>query len=80
LFKYDGSHIINEKNGKAVDVAGGNDKENQNIQMWKRHEGLNQQWDIVYVKDMPEETKKGDVNPEFGFKVDTPFYIVSKMA
>jgi len=63
-----------------MDVSSAKDAENQNIQVWKKHSGLNQQWDIIYVDEMPEETKKGDVNEDFGFKVDTPFYIVSKMA
>jgi len=47
--------------------------------MWNKHNGLNQQWDIVYVKDMPDEPKKGEMNKDFNLKVDTPFHIVSKL-
>jgi len=77
LFKYDGSHICNEKEGKCMDVSGANDNENVNIQMWKRHNGLNQQWDIVYAKDMKPDPKKGEMNTDFGFRVETPFHIVT---
>ena len=35
-------------------------------------------WDIVYVDDMPKDLKKGDVS-DFGFKIETDFYIVSAM-
>ena len=48
--------------------------------MWKKHNGLNQKWDIVYVKDMKPEPKKGEMNEDFGFKVEIPFHIVTKMA
>jgi hypothetical protein len=34
-----------------MDVSGAKDRENQSIHMWKRHNGLNQQWDIVYVDE-----------------------------
>jgi len=48
--------------------------------MWNKHSGVNQQWDIIYVKDMPEDPKKGEWNKDFGFKVDMTFHIVSKLA
>jgi hypothetical protein len=79
MFRYQGAQIVNEK-GKAMDVQGGHDSENRNILMWNKHKGLNQQWDIIYVKDMPAEPKKGEMNTDFNFKVDTTFHIVSKMA
>ena len=78
MFRYQGSHLVNEK-GKAMDVQGGSDTENRNILMWNKHNGKNQQWDIVYVKDMPSEPKKGELNPAFGFYVERPFYIQSKL-
>jgi len=35
-------------------------------------------WDIIYVKDyQKDDLKKGDMNNDFGFRVDTDFYIVS---
>jgi len=63
-----------------MDVQGNHDSENRNVLMWNRHNGLNQQWDIIYVKDMPAEPKKGEWNKDFNFMVDTTFHVVSKMA
>ena len=60
-----------------MDVSGNRDAENQNIHMWNKHNGLNQQWDIVYVDEMPAEYKKGELNKEFGLYVERPFYVVS---
>jgi hypothetical protein len=34
-------------------------------------------WDIVYVKDMPKDLKDGEVDEDFGFRVNKDFYIVS---
>lgn len=47
--------------------------------MWNKHKGINQQWDIIYVSDMPPEPKKGELNTDFGFYVQRPFHIVSQM-
>lgn len=62
-----------------MDVSGAKDAENQNIHMWKKHNGDNQKWDILYVKDMKAEPKKCEMNTDFGFKVDCPFHVVSKL-
>jgi len=37
-------------------VSGNQDKENRNVIVWNRHNGLNQQWDIVYADS---QTTKG---------------------
>jgi hypothetical protein len=42
LFKYDNGAIVNVKDGRALDVSGNHDRENQNIVMFKRHNALNQ--------------------------------------
>lgn len=42
LFKYDKGAIVNVKDGRAMDVSGNHDRENQNIVMFKRHNALNQ--------------------------------------
>jgi hypothetical protein len=69
---------VNER-GLVMDVHGGHDQENRNIIVWKRHKGLNQQWDIVYVDEAKPEPKKGEMSPQWGFVVERPFYIVSQM-
>jgi len=44
----------------------------------KKHGKINQQWEIVYVEDW-SEPKKGEMNTDFGLKVDTDFFIESQM-
>jgi hypothetical protein len=63
-----------------MDVSGGRDNNGQNIHMWKKHRGINQQWDLIYVDEMPAEPKKCEMNKDFNFKVDCDFHIVSKMS
>jgi hypothetical protein len=58
-----------------MDVSGGRDNENQNIHMWSKHGGLNQQWDVVYVKEMKAAPKPGSWDKEYGFRIGVPFYI-----
>jgi hypothetical protein len=61
---------VNEK-GKVFDVSGGQDRENQNVIVWGRHNGKNQQWDIIYA-DLPE--------PAIKFKADRPFILINQMS
>jgi hypothetical protein len=69
---------MNEKqNNKVADIQGAHDSENRNVLNWNKHKGLNQQWDVVYVDEMPAEPKKGEMNTDFNLKVETPFHIVS---
>jgi len=37
-------HIVSEKDGKAIDVAGGRDEDGAEIIKWDLHGGVNQQW------------------------------------
>jgi len=60
---------VNER-GKVFDVYQGKDREGQNVIVWSRHNGLNQQWDISYA-DIPE--------PVVAFKPNQPFIIVNQM-
>jgi hypothetical protein len=47
--------------------------------MLKKNGGLNQQWDLIYADEYPDEPTKGQLNKEFNFYVQRPFYIVSQM-
>jgi hypothetical protein len=78
MFKMNGAFLVNEK-GKVMDVYQGKDKENQNIIVWNKHGKINQQFDIVYADEYPEDPKKGELNEFFGLYVERPFYIVSQM-
>jgi hypothetical protein len=48
--------------------------------IYNKHGKINQQWDIIYVDEYPEEPKKGELNHDFGLYVERPFYIVSAMS
>jgi hypothetical protein len=78
MFRMKGSFFTNEK-GKVMDVSGGADHENRNLIAWNKHNGKNQQWDIIYVEDWPLPPKKGELNEEFGLYVERPFYIQSAL-
>jgi hypothetical protein len=78
LFRYNGDNIVNEK-GKVLDVTGNKDNENSLVIAWNKHNGLNQQWDIIYCDTWKGWTKKGELNKDFGFFVERPFYIVSEL-
>jgi hypothetical protein len=78
MFSMKGAFLTIEKEGKVLDVSGNIDAENRNIIVHAKHGGLNQQWDIVYVDEWKEPTK-GEMNEDFGLKVDTDFYIVSQL-
>jgi len=46
--------------------------------MNKRNGGANQRWKVVYV-DKAAETETKGLNEEFGFFINRPFYIRSRM-
>jgi len=52
LFDIKNGNVVNEK-GKVLDVAGSKDRNNQDVVVYNLHNGLNQQWDVVYT-DQPE--------------------------
>ena len=78
MFRVEGAFIVNEK-GKVFDVSGGKDNENQNIIVYNKHGGINQQFDVVYADEWKGEPGKGDFNPKFGLYVERPFYIISEL-
>jgi hypothetical protein len=47
--------------------------------MWKKHGGLNQQWDVVYADEYPAEPTKGQFNKDFGMYVERPFNVISEI-
>lgn len=79
LFKYDNGSIVNIKDGRAMDVSGNKDRDGQNVIMFKRHNALNQQWDIVYLDALEPPLKDGEWWADWGMYVGKEFSIVSKM-
>jgi hypothetical protein len=71
---------MNEKDhNKVASVQGAIDTENKYIYMRKREGKKHQEWDLIYQKDWIEEPGKGEMNTDFGFRVDKDFYIVSSL-
>lgn len=70
---------MNVKNNKVFDIKGGRDAEGQTVWVWKRHNGSNQRWNVVYVDKAPKlDVKK--YAKAFGFEfLNKPFFIVSRM-
>jgi hypothetical protein len=85
MFRYDAStgRVVNEK-GKVFQPQGpylDSDQHNRYIYAATEVDDDRDKWDVVYVKEYEkEELKKGDMNPSFGFRIDTDFHIVSRMA
>jgi hypothetical protein len=78
LFRLKGEFIVNEK-GKVLDVSGGRDQENSNVQVWVLNKTPAQQWDIVYLDEFKADPKKGEMSLEFGLFLGRPFHIVSEL-
>jgi hypothetical protein len=74
----DGQHIVNVKNKKCFDVKGGKDAEGQTIWVWRKHNGLNQRWRIVYLDKKDDDRTKG-MNKDFGMEINRPFFLQSRM-
>jgi hypothetical protein len=70
---------VNDK-GKVLDVQGGVDAENRQMIVWNKHGKINQQFDIIYVDEWPEEPKKGELNKDYGLIVERDFYVVSELS
>ena len=78
MFRLEGAFIVNEK-GKVFDVSGGVDAENRNIIVYNKHGKINQQWDVIYADEYPEEPKKGELNKDFGLYVEREFHVITKL-
>jgi len=48
--------------------------------VYNKHGKINQQWDIIYADEWKGDPKKGEMNEDFGLKVETDFYVVSQLS
>jgi hypothetical protein len=55
------------------------DDENSNIIVQNKNDKANQQWELVYADQYPDEPVKGELNTDFGMYVERDFYIVSEL-
>lgn len=67
MFDIKDGNVVNEM-GKVLDVSGGADQNGRDVIVWNRHNGLNQQWDVVYT-DEPE--------PPVSFIPNKPFVLIN---
>jgi len=65
--------------GKVLDVQGGKDAEGTNVQSWKKNGSKAQKWTIIYA-DKKDEIRSKGTNKKFGFDINRPFYLQSRMA
>ena len=75
IWKMEGNFITNVKDRRVIEVKASKDEEGADIQVNKKNGGRNQQWKLLYLKDVKEDTTKFNM----GFKVDEPFYFMSRM-
>jgi bacillopeptidase F (M6 metalloprotease family) len=78
LFKYEKSQFINWTNNKALSISGRKDEEGQAVIVDANQNRNDQKWRIVYL-DKAEKTETKGLNEEFGFHINRPFYIRSRL-
>jgi len=78
IFKYEGQFFSNIQDNRVLDVSGNKDVEGQPVIAHKRHGGANQRWKVVYLDKAKAEPTTG-LYEEFGFYINRPFYMVSRL-
>jgi hypothetical protein len=78
IFRYVDEHFINIQNQKALDVHSAKDEEGRQVIAWRRHNGANQRWKIVYL-DKAEKMQSEGLNKDFGMVCNRPFYFRSRL-
>jgi hypothetical protein len=73
-----GEHFLNFINKKALTVDQNKDLEGQKVIVWKKHNGWNQRWRLVYVDSAKKERSKG-YDSEYGFYINRLMYFRSRM-
>jgi hypothetical protein len=69
---------VNIQNKKVLDVHGNRDEEARKVIVWKRHNGSNQRWTVVYTDKAAKEQTTG-YTKEWGFYINRFFYLRSRM-
>jgi hypothetical protein len=78
VFRYENNQFINWQDSRVLDVKGGKDEEGQAVGVFKNNGGRGQQWNVVYLDKAKGPQVKG-VSKDFGFHINRPFYLVSKL-
>jgi hypothetical protein len=78
LFRYDGTYITNAYDDRVLDVTSNKDEEGQKVIVDGNQNRTDQKWKIMYVDQAKPYRTKG-FNKEFGFHINRPFYVRSRM-
>jgi hypothetical protein len=74
--------FVNPTNNKVLDVVSSKDEEGQTVIVNNKNgnnaNNANQRWKIIYL-DKAEAIRTKGFNKEFGFHINRPFYIRSRM-
>jgi hypothetical protein len=71
---------VNIKNNKVVTVSGCKDEEGTSVSVLRRNSKWAncQSWTIIYTDKAKEVATKGE-SKDFGFKINEPFFLVSRL-
>jgi len=82
VFQVQGEYFVNPTNNQVLDVTSSKDEEGQAVGVANRNNkkggAENQRWQIIYV-DKADKIRTKGFNKEFGFHINRPFYIRSRM-
>jgi bacillopeptidase F (M6 metalloprotease family) len=78
IFKFEKSQFINWTNNKVLDVTNSKDEEGNPVGVAENTGKNNQKWRVVYLDKAKAIETKG-LNEEFGFHINRPFYIRSRL-
>jgi hypothetical protein len=78
---YRGENFVNIHNKKVLDVYQKKDIEGQKCIVYRRHNGWNQRWRVVYLDDKKNYKKfrTSGFDKEYGFYINRPFYFRSRL-
>jgi len=62
----------------VLDVEGNKDEEARPVTVHGNNGGVNQKWNVIYLDKAGKDETTG-LNEEFGFDINRPFYIRSRM-
>jgi hypothetical protein len=85
MFKFQSGYFVNIRNKKVISVKDKKDDEAQPVHVENRfggrHGHSSQRWNVVYTDAMGDQAydKKGELNAEFGFRVDETFFLRSQL-
>ena len=70
--------MCNAYQSLCLDVTNSKDEEGAPVGVADKRDAANQRWKVVYLDQSKDEQEKG-FNKEFGFHINRPFYIRSRM-